>query len=164
MEQSPSVRCSMELFLFETSQGRLILWYVLTSWILNSWILSRYFSRNRFENALTSKVFPEHALGEKSFKWGVITGIWIWFVMSPLTLVMTFLVWVFYYGTGVSIGLYSIDVFGSIPKPMIIVSFFLGFTIIAAFLTDYVLRIDRFIRTYGKTDELEKIFTSNEEE
>ncbi|MGB1955273.1 MAG: hypothetical protein ACPHUK_06720 [Candidatus Poseidoniaceae archaeon] len=154
----------MELYLFETSQGRVILWYLFTSWVLNTWILSRYLSRDGYDNALTSMVFPKRALREKSFKWGIIAGMWIWVVMSPLTLVMTFLVWVFYYGTGVSIGLYSIDVFGSIPKPMIIVSFFLGFTIIAAFLTDYVQRIDRFIQTYGMFDELDKIFTSNEEE
>ena len=103
----------MELYLF-ASQGRVILWYIITSWVLNSWILSRYLIETDLMNALTSKVFPKHALSQKSFKWGMIAGV-IWFVMSPLTLVMTFLVWVFYYGTGVSIGLWPIDVFGSIP-------------------------------------------------
>lgn len=154
----------MELFLFETNQGRLILWFFLVSWVFNSWIVFRYLSRNGYENALVSKFIPKRMLREKTFRWGIVAGIWTSFVMSPLSLVMTFLVWVFYYGTGVSLGLYSVDVFGTIPRPMIIVSFFLGFTIIAAFLTDYVLRIDRFIQTYGMSGELDKIFASNEEE
>ena len=145
---------------------QIIIWFLLSSTILSYWIFYRYLVVNRRMTPLGMRILPPFAVKklEKSNYVTLVGGIWIYFVISPIILVMTFLVWIFYYGTGVSIGLYSNDVFGTIPKPMIIVSFFLGFTIIAAFITDYVLRIDRFIQTYGMSDELDKIFTSNEEE
>jgi hypothetical protein len=126
----------------------------------------RYLVLDKKMTVLAMKFIPQFTIKRKEdeLEAGLLTGIWIYFVISPIILLMTFLVWVFYYGTGVSIGLYSVDVFGTIPKPIIIVSFFLGFTIIAAFITDYVLRIDRFIRTYGMSNELDNIFNLNEEE
>lgn len=153
----------MEFFLL---QSQPVIWFMFCSMILANWIMYRYLVRDKKMTVLAMKFIPQFIIKKKEdeLEAGLLTGIWIYFALSPIVLVMTFLVWVFYYGTGVSIGLYSVDVFGTIPKPMIIVSFFLGFTIIAAFLTDYVQRIDRFIQTYGMSDELDKIFTSNEEE
>tara|TARA_Y100000766_G_C18798084_1_gene551631 strand:- start:51 stop:485 length:435 start_codon:yes stop_codon:yes gene_type:complete len=144
----------------------MIVWFLLSSTILSNWILFRYLVEDGRMTPFGMKIIPTFALkkGEKSNHvtfWG---GLWIYFVISPIIVVMAFLVWVFYYGTGVSMGLYSTDVFGEIPKPMIVVSFFLGFTIIAAFITDYVIRIDRFIQSYGHVQNRLEQLKINEEE
>ena len=141
-------------------------WFLLSSTILSNWILFRYLVEDGRMTPFGMKIIPTFALKkrEKSDYVTVFGGAWIYFVISPIIVVMTFLVWVFYYGTGVSMGLYSTDVFGEIPKPIIIVSFFLGFTIIAAFITDYVIRIDRFIQSYGHLQNRPERFKINEEE
>ena len=113
----------------------------LGQWIFFRYVLKRveggYIIQERVERMVPNPFDPR--------KYPTLWAVYVGILLCPLGLALLFCMWVFVVGTGVSLGFYSNDVFGNFSPLFVIPVFFIGLTTIAAFVTDYVKRIDRYL-------------------